>query len=131
MSGVSKVNIHPIKSDQEYRLALTRAEAIWGAPENSSEGVELDILIILIEAYERVNHPIYPPDPVSAIRFTMEQKNLRASDIGKLLGAPSRIYDILAGRRKLTLPMIRKLHSKLGIPLTSLIGVEESKPSVA
>lgn len=68
------------------------------------------------------HHPIGPADPIEAIKFRMEQSGLTAKDLAPSIGRPNRVYEILTGKRDLTLPMIRKLHKNLGIPVESLIG---------
>ena len=67
--------------------------------------------------------PLRPPDPIEAIKFRMEQAGLTPKDLEPMIGRSNRVYEILAGRRPLTLAMIRKLHKGLGISAESLIGV--------
>ena len=81
------------------------------------------MLVTLIEAYEAKRHPIGSPDPVEAIKSRREQAGLTAKDLIPPIGQHNRVYEILDGRRELTIPMIRNLHRNLGIPVESLIGV--------
>ncbi len=76
---------------------------------------------ILIEKYEDENHPIESPDPIEAIKFRMEQMDMKKSDLAKILGYKSRVSEIFSRKRKLTLKMIRKLHNELNIPYENLI----------
>ena len=76
---------------------------------------------MLIEAYEAKHHVILPADPIEAIKFRMEQANLKPKDLKSMIGELNRVYEVLAKKRSLTLPMIRRLHSALGIPAESLI----------
>jgi HTH-type transcriptional regulator/antitoxin HigA len=80
------------------------------------------VLATLVEAYERKHFPVSPPDPVQAILFRMEQQGLTRKDLAPLLGSRARVSEVLNHKRELTLPMIRALHEKLGIPAESLIG---------
>lgn len=116
-----------IKNRQEYRAALRRVEEIMDARPGTSEGDELELLVALIEIYENQHAPVPPPDPIEAIRFRMEQENLRPQDIVPLLGSRSRVSEVLNGKRPLTLTMIRRLHRSLGIPAEVLLG-EAKKP---
>ena len=116
------MNIQPIKTEKDYKEALCTIEEIWGAKENTPEGDRLDVLITLVDAYEAAHHPIYPPDPVAAIEFHMDQNRLERSDIEKYIGTRARVSEILNGRRGLSIEMIRSLHEGLGIPLESLVG---------
>jgi HTH-type transcriptional regulator / antitoxin HigA len=68
------MDIRPIKTEQDYNMALRRIEELWGAQKDSPEGDELDLLITIVESYEMKNYPIAPPDPVDAIKFRMEHR---------------------------------------------------------
>ena len=91
------------------------------AKPNTPEGDKLDILLTLIEAYEREHFPLDLPDPVEAIKFEMDQKGLTIKDLEPMIGKSNRVYEILNRKRSLTLKMIQKLHQELGIPAESLI----------
>lgn len=80
------------------------------------------MLVTLIEAYETRHHPLASPDPIEAIKFRMEQSGLTVKDLVPSIGQPNRAYEVLNGKRELTLSMIRKLHRNLGIPVESLVG---------
>ena len=116
------MNIRPIKSETDYDRALSEIERLWGAKENTKEGNKLDILLVLVEDYERKHHPIDPPDPIEAIKFRMEQMNLTRKDLEPYIGKRGRVSEIFNHQRHLSLNMIRKLHTNLNIPLESLVG---------
>ena len=115
------MRITPIRTEQDYDAALARIDELWGAPVGSPEGDELDVLVTLVTVYEDQHFPIPPPDPVEAIKFRMEQQGLTKDEMAAYLGHRSRVSEVLNRKRKLTLPMIRKLSSGLKIPLESLI----------
>ncbi len=115
------MDIQPIKTEQDYDLALSTIEELWEAKEGTDEGDRLDILITLVDAYEQVNHPIYPPDPVAAIEFHMDQNELTRVDLEEYIGTRARVSEVLNGKRGLSIEMIRNLPEGLGIPLESLI----------
>src|SRR5438046_2398186 len=85
------------------------------------EGDRLRELVTLARAYERAQSQLTQVDPVTAIRFRMEQAGLEPRDLVPYLGSRSRVSEVLSGKRPLTLPMIRNLHHGLGIPAESLI----------
>ena len=116
------MDIQPIKNERDYDQALAAIEVLWGAEEGTAAGDKLDILLILVEDYEDKHHRISPPDPVDAINFRMEQMNLTRKDLEPCIGNRGRVSDILNRRRELSLTMIRNLHSRLSIPLESLMG---------
>lgn len=115
------MNIKPIKTDTDYHAALKEVETLMMTESNTPEGEKLDILVTLIEAYERKHFPLDLPDPVEAIKFEMEQKGLTVKDLEPMIGKSNRVYEVLNRKRALTLRMIQKLHHELGIPAESLI----------
>ncbi len=112
----------PIKDEQTYKNGLKRIEELWGAEPDTPEGDELDILLILVEAYEEKHYPIPPSDSVDAILFRMEQLDMKRKDLEQFLGPKSRVSDVLNRKRPLSLPQIKKLHKEMGIPYESLLG---------
>lgn len=115
------MDIQPIKTEEDYELALSSIEELWDAKEGTAEGDRLDILITLVDAYEQQHLPIYPPDPVAAIEFHMDQNGLTRADLEQYIGTRARVSEILNGKRGLSIEMIRNLNEALGIPLESLI----------
>ncbi len=115
------MNIKPIKCEADYDAALMRVDDLMDAQPGSPEGDELDILVTLIEKYEAQHYPIDAPNPVEAIRFRMEQYDLKDKDLIPYIGQSGRVSEVLGFKRKLTLSMIRKLHAGLKIPTESLI----------
>lgn len=88
---------------------------------DSKESDELEILSILVKEYEIEHYPVAQPNPLEAIKFRLEQMNMSEADLSEILGARSRKSEILSGKRKLSLSMIRKLTEKLNIPAEVLI----------
>lgn len=115
------MDIKPIKSEGDYEKALQRVESLWNAPEGSADCDELDVLATLIEAYERDHYPVGLPDPVEAIRFRLEQQGKDSRALIGVIGQRTRVYEVLRGKRSLSLNMIRELHDKFGIPANVLI----------
>ena len=115
------MDIKPVKTDADYRMALKEIEALMTAAPDTPEGERLDLLTTLVEAYERKHYPMEMPDPVEAIKFEMERKGLTVKDLEPMIGKSNRVYEILNRKRSLTLQMIWKLHHGLGIPAESLI----------
>ena len=111
------MEIQPIKTERDYDHALKTIEELWDAEEHTPDGDRLDILITLVDAYEQVHHPIYPPDPVAAIEFQMDQMGLSRADLEKYIGTRARVSEVLNRKRGLSIEMIRNLHEGLGIHL--------------
>ena len=115
------MEIRPIKTEEDYRAALAEIDQLMGAKRDTPEGDRLDVLATLVDAYEEKRFPIEPPHPAEAIKFQMEQMGLTRKDLEPLIGSRGRVSEVLAGKRSLTLPMIRRLHERLGIPAEILI----------
>jgi HTH-type transcriptional regulator / antitoxin HigA len=113
--------IKPIRTEVDYDAALAEVEQLWGAKSGTARGDRLDVLATLIEAYEERHYPMDPPDPIEAIKFRMEQQGLTRKDLEAMIGSRTRIAEVLARKRGLSIAMIRRLHEKLGIPAEVLI----------
>jgi HTH-type transcriptional regulator/antitoxin HigA len=120
------MDIAPIKSQRDYRRVLREIEGLMSARRNTPQGDRLDVLVTLVEAWERKHYPLDLPDPVEAIRYHMEQNGLQPRDLIPFIGSRNRVHEVLNRRRELTLNMIRRLHEGLGIPAESLIRVGHS-----
>jgi HTH-type transcriptional regulator / antitoxin HigA len=114
------MDIRPIRSESDYRAALSEVECLWDAEPGTPEGDRAEILSILIEAYEAKHHPIAAPDPIAAILFMMEQKRLTRRDLEPAIGR-GRVSEVLSRKRPLTLPMVRALSTLLDIPIDVLV----------
>ena len=122
---LTALTLQPIRSEDDYRAALKRVEQFFDAAQepdpDSEEGAFFEALMTLVEAYERKHYPISPPDPIEAIKFRMDQNGISVKDLEPLIGKSNRVYEVLNRKRPLTLAMIRRLHSALGIPAEVLI----------
>jgi len=121
------VEIHPIKTEADYRRALAEAERLWDADPGTPDGDYVDVLSTLIEAYEARHYPIPAPDPIAAIEFMIEQKGLTRRDLEPAIGSRGRVSEVLNRKRPLTLPMVRSLNALLQIPTDVLVQPYETK----
>ena len=121
------MNIAPIKSQRDYRRALKEIEGLMAAKRNTPEGDRLDVLVTLVEAWERKRYPLDLPDPVEAIKYHMDQSGLAPRDLIPFIGSRNRVHEVLNRKRPLTLKMIWRLHRGLGIPAESLISAGRAK----
>ena len=115
------MEIRPIKTEADYEATLKEIEGLMSAGADSPQGDRLDVLVTLVEAYERKHYPIGFPDPVEAIKFRMEQQGLSVDDLVPVIGRKNRVYEVLARKRPLTLRMIEGLHETFSIPAESLL----------
>ncbi len=110
-----------IKTEAENEAALARLAEIFDAEPGTAEGDEAELLTALIEMYEREAYPMDLPDPIEAIKYRMEQQGLKAKDLIPYIGSASKVSEVLAGKRTLSLSMIRKLVNELGVPAEVLL----------
>jgi HTH-type transcriptional regulator/antitoxin HigA len=116
------IQIRPIHSEQDHDEALKRIDQLMSAEYGTPEGDELDMLVTLVDAYETKHFPMDAPDPVAAIKFMMEQQGLTRKDLEPMIGSRARVSEVMTGKRQLTLPMIRRVRSGLGISADLLVG---------
>jgi len=115
------VEIRPIKTEKDYKSVLKIMEQLFNAAPGTTEGDRLDVLATLVEAYEDKHYNIPVPDPVEAILYHLESRGLTRRELEPFIGSRARVSEILNRRRSLTLKMIRKLSTGLGIPAEILI----------
>ncbi len=122
--------IKVIKTEQDYQEALKLAEELVARDPDSesAEGEQLSLLSTLIQDYEAKAFPATLPSPIDAIKFRMEQTDLKPADLIPYLGSRSRVSEILSGKRELTIDMVRALSEGLGIPAKVLIQEAEQSP---
>lgn len=115
--------LRPIKNKGQYEEALARVFDLMqkNIKPESKDSDELEILSILIKEYELEHYPVPKPSPLEAIKFRIEQMGMSEAELSDILGARSRKSEILSGKRKLSLAMIRKLNEVLHIPADVLI----------
>ncbi|MBN1874417.1 MAG: helix-turn-helix domain-containing protein [Anaerolineae bacterium] len=113
--------IKPIRTEEEYRTALVEIDRLFDAALDTPEGDTLEVLTVLVEAYEKEHYPFSPPDPIEAITFHMERLGLTRKDLEPYIGSRARVSEILNRKRPLTLRMIRALAHGMGIPAAILV----------
>jgi HTH-type transcriptional regulator/antitoxin HigA len=115
------MQIHPIKTEADHQAALAEIERLWDARPGTPEGDRLEVLTTLVEAYEEQHHAMLRPDPIEAILYYMDSRGLTRRDLEPYIGSRARVSEVLNRKRPLSLEMIRRLHTGLGIPADILI----------
>jgi HTH-type transcriptional regulator / antitoxin HigA len=112
-----------IRDKEMYQAALAEISVLMDLnPEfGTPEADRLEVLTLLVETYEREHFPSQLPNPVEAIKFRMEQQNLKQGDLIPYIGSKSKVSEVLSGKRPLSLSMIRALHTGLAIPAKALL----------
>ena len=114
--------MRPIRPEADHDAAVARIAQLMGAEPGTEASDELEILVTLADAYESKHFPMDTPDPIAVIQFRMEQQGLTRKDMEPMIGTRARVSEVLTGKRALTLPMMRRLHEVLGIPMDLLVG---------
>jgi HTH-type transcriptional regulator / antitoxin HigA len=115
------MTLRPIRNEEDYETALEEIVALWEAAPETPEADRLEILVMLVEAYEAEHYPIPDPDPIELILHVMDARGLTRRDLEPYLGSRARVSEILNRRRPLSLEMIRKLQAGLGLPADVLV----------
>ncbi len=121
-----------VRTREDYDAARQRLADLAAADlkPGSDEEEEFELLRLVVGDYDRKYAKQWPLDPIEAITFRMDQQRLTKKDLEPFIGSPSRVSEVLAGKRNLTVSMMRRLHSGLGIPARSLIGDDDLGESV-
>jgi len=115
------MELKPIRTKREYQAALKEVESLWDAREGTAEADRLEVLVLLVEAYERRHFPIEAPHPIDFLLHVMDARGLARRDLERYIGSRARVAEVLNRVRPLTLEMIRKLASGLNLPADVLI----------
>lgn len=117
MSNVWKV----LKTEPDYKVALKRTIELFHSDENTPEGEELDLLLLLVKDYEDRHYHIPDPDPIEVIKLKLEEKGLKQKDLEHIIGSKGYVSQVLSGKKELTLKMVKGLHRYLGISADILL----------
>jgi len=115
------MNLRPFRTRRDYNAALKEVESLWNAPAGSKESDRLEVLTLLLQAYESKHYPIPDPDPIELLLHVMEARGLTRKDLEPYIGSRARVAEVLNRVRPLSLEMIRRLCEGLGIPADVLV----------
>lgn len=114
----------PLRTEREYEEALAITEYLVDRDPSveSRDGLALEFVSLLIEAYEEKHYPIETDTtPQSVVLFVLEQNGLDRQALVPLLGSRGRVSDFLNGRRRLSINQIRALREEFNIPADALM----------
>lgn len=115
------MDIRPIRNEKDYEDAVAEIDRLMDLDLDETGEDRLEVLATLVEVYEEEHHPVGPPSVLDMIRFRMDQSGKTQADLARLFGSRSRASEVLAGRRGLSIELIRRLHDDWGIPLEPLV----------
>ena len=111
----------PIRSKRDYEVALKQAEILWDAPARSVEADGIQVLVLLIQSYENVHYAIPDAEPIDFLLYVTEARGLTRKELEPFIGSRAPVAEVLNRVRPLSLEMIRRLSTGLGIPAEVLI----------
>ncbi|MBZ0230120.1 MAG: transcriptional regulator [Bauldia sp.] len=117
--------MRPIRTEGDYRRAVARIDRLAVQPD-AETNEELELLTILVMAYEAEHVPDLPMEPVAYLTASMENRGLTQADLARLLGSSSRAAEVLNGKRDLSKAMIRTLAEEWGLDANTLIGARRA-----
>ena len=115
------MELKPLRNLADYQAALTAIEALWSAPDGSPEAERLEVLALLVEAYEQRHFPIEQPDPIAFLEYVLETRGLAPADLEPFIGSPGKVAAVMKRQLPLSLEMIRHLAASLHLPAEVLI----------
>jgi HTH-type transcriptional regulator/antitoxin HigA len=80
----------------------------------------MDVLGVLIETYENEHIPEPTSDPISVLKYFMEEYNLRQKDLVEL-GSQGVVSEILSGKRELNIRQIKALSERFKVPISVFV----------
>jgi HTH-type transcriptional regulator/antitoxin HigA len=115
------MELRPLKTKRDYQAALKETDNLWSARPGSRDADRLEVLVLLIQAYESVHYPVPDPNPIDFLHHVMEARGLSRKDLEPFIGSRARVAEVLNRIRPLSLEMIRRLATGLKIPADVLI----------
>jgi HTH-type transcriptional regulator/antitoxin HigA len=104
-----------IDSDVELARARTLVNKLWDSNDPA------DVARLQMAAYEESRWPRRPPSTAELIRHLMDQHRLKRADLVPILGTPSRVSEVLAGKKELSMAMVQRLRARFRVPADLLI----------
>jgi HTH-type transcriptional regulator/antitoxin HigA len=121
-----KTTLFVIENDRDHAEAKALIEKLMGS-EDPADQARMAAQARLIEAYERARWPRRTPSLPDLLTYLMEQHGLSRADLVPLLGTPSRVSEVLNGKRELSMSMVRKLRERFRISADLLISPKRSR----
>jgi HTH-type transcriptional regulator/antitoxin HigA len=117
-----------IDSDAELARAHALVDRLWES-NNSVDLARLEAQARLIAAYEQSKWPRRPPSTANLIRHLMDQHGLSRAELVPILGTPSRVSEVLRGKKGLSMAMVQRLRARFRVPADLLIPLPKKSPS--
>jgi HTH-type transcriptional regulator / antitoxin HigA len=117
-----------IDSESELVRARALVDGLM-ASDDPADIARLQAQARLIAAYEETKWPRRTPNTAEMIRYLMDQHGLTRADLVPILGTPSRVNEILRGRKGLSMTMVQRLRARFGVPADVLLPLPNKGPT--
>jgi HTH-type transcriptional regulator / antitoxin HigA len=117
-----------IDSDAELTRARVLVDRLWPS-DKPADVARLQAQARLIAAYEESQWPRRPPRTADLIRHLMDQHDLSRADMVPILGTPSRVSEVLRGKKGLSMAMVQRLRARFNIPADLLLPPPKKAPA--
>jgi HTH-type transcriptional regulator / antitoxin HigA len=97
--------------------------------DNPVDIARLEAQARLIAAYEERKRPRRPPSIADLIRHLMDQHGLTRADMVPILGTPSRVSEVLRGKKGLSIAMVQRLRARFRVPADLLLPSPKKAPA--
>ena len=115
------MELKPLRNEADYCAALAEIERLWAAPDGSPESERLEVLALIVDAYEQSHFPIKAPDPIAFLEYVLDARGLSCPDLEPFIGPPGKVAAVMSRQLPLSLDMIRHLATGLNLPTAVLI----------
>ena len=110
------MNWKVLKTEKDYNDATNRLMEIFNAEQGTTEGDEMELLMVLVKDYDDKHYVLPQVSPLEAIKYKMEERGIKAKDLEPIIGSKGHVSSILSGRRELTLKIAQKLKDYFQLP---------------
>jgi HTH-type transcriptional regulator/antitoxin HigA len=117
-----------IDSDAELARARALVDRLWQS-DDPADIARLQAQARLIAAYEESKWPRRLPRTVDLIRHLMDQHGLTRAELVPILGTPSRVSEVLSGKKGLSMAMVQRLRARFRVPADLLLPPPKKAPS--
>jgi len=118
--GVMDATVILIDSDAELARARALVDRLWDSSD-PADIARLEAQARLIAAYEERKWPRQPASTADLIRHLMDQHGVTRADMVPILGTPSRVSEVLRGKKGLSMAMVQRLRARFRVPADLLI----------
>ena len=117
-----------IDSDAELARACALVDQLWDS-HDPGDIARLEAQARLVAAYEERRWRRRPPSRANLIRHLVDQHGLTRADMVPILGTPSRVSEVLGGKKGLGMAMVQRLRARFRVPADLLLPPPKKAPA--